>query len=49
MAQANATTVGGLYSIDDLEKFLTGLEVTHGLRCDHEANGSIRVKLKSEP
>jgi ferric-dicitrate binding protein FerR (iron transport regulator) len=41
-------TVGGRYSIDDLEGSLTTLATSFEMQVDHAANGTIRVKLKAE-
>jgi transmembrane sensor len=48
-AEAQAKPLGGQFSIDDLEGFLTGLEGPFGVRVNHEPNGTIRVSLRSEP
>jgi transmembrane sensor len=42
-------TLGGRFSIDDLEGFLTGLEETFDVRITHETNGTIRVSRRNEP
>lgn len=41
-------SVGGRYSIDDLEGFLQGLEATHDVHVSHEGSGTIRVVLNGE-
>lgn len=45
---APGPAVGGRYSIDDLEGFLTGLAASHDVRVWHEPAGTIRVSLQRE-
>ncbi len=42
-------TLGGHFSIDDLEGFLTGLEEPFDVKITHETNGTLRVSRRSEP
>lgn len=40
--------IGGQYSLDDLEGFLSAIEDVYGVRVTRELNGSIRVTLRTE-
>ncbi len=46
---ARNLTIGGPFSIDDLDGFLNGLKATHKLRPEYQPNGTIRVYPSDEP
>jgi transmembrane sensor len=47
---ATGHTVGGLYSIDDLDTFLASIELAYSdLSVNREPNGPVRVSVRSKP